>query len=190
MKNRESEFHSPVPKTMRMVMAAGAGLCVVFALFYRAANQGWMLSCAITFGVIAYHIGIRFLSPVVLWVLFRKKYNYRSRWFRQKKWEPTFYKFIKVKQWKAKAFTYDPGEFSTKIHSLEEIVNNMCHAELVHELIVLLSFTSLLFAIPFGSALVFLITAVLAALFDMTFVFLQRYNRPRVVMLMERKKMR
>ena len=72
----------------------------------------------------------------------------------------------------------------------EVLVNNMCHAELVHELIVLLSFTSLLFAIPFGAVVVFFITAVLAALFDMTFVVLQRYNRPRVVNLMVRRNKR
>ena len=72
----------------------------------------------------------------------------------------------------------------------EEIVVNMCHAELVHELIVVLSFTSLLFVIPFGSFWVFFITAVLAALLDCVFVLLQRYNRPRMVRLMEKQKQR
>lgn len=56
------------------------------------------------------------------------------------------------------------------------------------ELIVVLSFTSLLFAVPFGAFWVFLITAVLAALLDSTFVLLQRYNRPRMVRLMEKQK--
>ena len=93
-----------------------------------------------------------------------------------------------MKDFILEAFTYDPSEFSMRVHSLEEIVNNMCHAELVHELIVALSFTSLLFAIPFGSFFVFLITATMAAIFDMSFVILQRYNRPRVIRLMERKR--
>ena len=79
--------------------------------------------------------------------------------------------------------TYDPREFSLEMHSMEEIVNNMCHAEAVHELIVLLSFTSLFFVIPFGAFPVFLITAILAAAFDLTFFIIQRYNRPRVMRL-------
>lgn len=190
MRNKENEYYSPLPKVMVATMISGIVFCLVFALLYQAADQGWMLSCAITFGVIAYHIVIRFLAPVILVAIFHKKYDYTSWWFQERKWEPEFYRLIKVKSWKAKAFTYDPSEFSMKIHSLQEIVNNMCHAELVHELIVLLSFTSLLFAIPFGAVVVFFITAVLAALFDMTFVVLQRYNRPRVVNLMVRRNKR
>ena len=63
----------------------------------------------------------------------------------------------------------------------------MCHAELVHEVIVALSFTALLPAIPFGEFPVFLITAVLAAAFDSMFVMVQRYNRPRIVMILGRR---
>ena len=76
----------------------------------------------------------------------------------------------------------DP-EFSLKIHSMEEIVNNMCHAEAVHELIMLLSFTTLFFSIPLGAFPAFLITAIIAASIDMVFVIIQRYNRPRVMRL-------
>ena len=69
---------------------------------------------------------------------------------------------------------------------MKQIVLNMCHAELVHELIIVLSFTSLFFAIPFGALPVFLITALLAALFDGIFVIIQRYNRPRIAALAKR----
>ena len=173
---------------MLSVMVITIVLCIIFAVLYRANGFGWMLSCAITFGTVSYHIIIRFLSPVILTALFRKKYDYRSPWFRQRKWEKKFYDLLQVGRWKTKAFTYDPSEFSPKIHSFEEIANNMCHAEAVHELIVLLSFTSLFFAVPFGSFAVFLITAVLAAVFDMSFVIIQRYNRPKAVKIIERKR--
>ena len=185
-KDKTDEFYSPVPKVSKIVLAASLAMALLFAMLYCKTAYGWMQSVAITFGMIAYHIIIRFLSPLILTALFHKRYNYKSRWFRQKRFEPKLYKLLKVKKWKGKAFTYDPSEFSTKAHSLEEIVNNMCHAELVHELIVLLSFTSLAFVIPFGAFWAFFITAVLAALFDMTFVVLQRFNRPRVVKLMQR----
>lgn len=187
-KDKHNEFYSPMPRAMRIIMMSAIFLCVVFSALYHREEQDWMLSCAITFGVIAYHFFIRFLSPVLITVVSHKKYDYRNIWFRQKKWELYLYELINVKKWKSMVarFTYAPGEFSTKLHSYQEIVNNMCHAELVHELIVLLSFTSLLFAIPFGSFIVFLLTAIAAAMLDMQFVILQRYNRPRVIKILER----
>ena len=177
---------------MASVMTGSFLLCCLSAAAYYSLQREWMLSCAITFGVTAYHLMIRFLSPVILMAVFRRKYDCRSRWFSQKKWEPGLYGFLKVKEWKEKAsvFTYDPSEFSMEIHTLPEIAENMCHAEAVHELIVVLSFTSLLFAIPFGAFPVFLVTAVLAALMDMQFVIMQRYNRPRILRLMERRGIR
>ena len=82
--------------------------------------------------------------------------------------------------------SYDPRQFSTDFYTLREIVENMCHAEAVHELIVVLSLVSVCFAIPFGTLPVFLITAVAAALFDSLFVLIQRYNRPRLLRLLQK----
>ena len=186
MKNKK--YYSPMPKMMWTTFALTLVGCAFFVFLYHQLGIGWILSVAITFGMIAYHITIRFLSPVILWMINRKKYNYQSKWFRQKKWEPGLYQWLREKHWKKHIMAYDPSEFSMEIHSLEEIVNNMCHAESVHELIVVLSFTSLLFAIPFGAFGVFVVTAVLVAMLDMVFVILQRYNRPRVVALMNKQR--
>ena len=82
---------------------------------------------------------------------------------------------------------FDPSQFSLKIHSIQDVINNMCHAELVHELIMLFSILSILFTIPFGALPVFLITAICATLFDSMFVMIQRYNRPRLVRIYERQ---
>ena len=181
MKNRK--FYSPLPKIIVMTMLLGIVGCLLLGVCYRFQKQPWQSSMAITCGVIAYHMLIRFLSPVILQFIFHRQYDCRAWWFRQRKWEPALYRILKVKKWKGKAMTYDPREFSLEMHSMEEIVNNMCHAEAVHKLIALLSFTSLFFVIPFGAFPVFLITAILAAAFDLTFVIIQRYNRPRVMRL-------
>ena len=77
--------------------------------------------------------------------------------------------------------------FTTSYHIIQEVINNMCHAELVHELIMLFSILSILFTIPFGALPVFLITAICATLFDSMFVMIQRYNRPRLVRIYERQ---
>lgn len=171
-------------------MAAGLTGCVIFSVLYAKTRAEWMLGTAITFGMCAYHMAIRLLTPAVLLAVFHRKYHAQSRWFAQKAWEPGLYRFLRVKKWKGKVVTYDPREFSLQIHTVEEIINNMCHAELVHEWIMVLSFTSLFFAIPFGSWEVFLITAALAAAIDGSFVAIQRYNRPRLIALAQKKKER
>ena len=187
---RGDPYYSPMPGLMRNILLLALAGCGVFAGLYHLCSSDWLLSCAITCGMFAYHIAIRFLAPLILRWVFHRRYDYRAPWFQPKAWEARLYARLKVKSWKAHIMTYDPREFSLQLHTPEEIVVNMCHAELVHELIVVLSFTSLLFAIPFGSFWVFFITAVLAALLDCVFVLLQRYNRPRMVRLMEKHQKR
>ena len=156
---------------------------MIFGILFSFFQLTWLLTIAIICGITAYHMLIRFMSPVILQCIFHKRYNPKAWWFQQRKWEPKLYRFIKVKKWKGNIIAYDPSEFSFKCHSPEEIVNNMCHAEAVHELIVLLSFTTLFFAIPFGAFPAFLITAIAAASVDMIFIIIQRYNRPRMLKL-------
>lgn len=64
----------------------------------------------------------------------------------------------------------------------------MCKAELVHETIALLSFLPVAAGIWFGAYPVFIITSVLAAMCDMMFVVMQRYNRQRVMKLVNRER--
>lgn len=176
------------PRTvLLLVMAAGLLGCAVFGGACRASRGDWTRTGLITSAMVVYHMFIRFFAPVVLWVVFRKSYDYRRRWFRPRPWEPRLYQLLRVKRWKGRAITYDPREFSFQLHSLEEIVNNMCHAEAVHELTALFSLLSVFFAIPLGGAAAFFTTAVLAASVDLACVVIQRYNRPRLVRLLERR---
>lgn len=71
-------------------------------------------------------------------------------------------------------------------YSWDEIAQASCQAELVHEAIILLSFVPIVFSTWFGVTTVFIITSALAALFDMTFVIIQRYSRPRIIRLIGR----
>ena len=177
---------SPLHQGMMAVMILGIAGCILFALLHGILHADWLLSTAIAFGTTAYHILIRFLSPVLIYGIFRRRYNPDHPWFRPRCWETRLYRLLKVKSWKAHAPAYDPSQFSFKRHSMKQILQYMCHAELIHELNILLSFTSLFFAISFGALPVFLITALLAALFDGIFVIIQRYNRPRIAALAKR----
>lgn len=109
--------------------------------------------------------------------------NHREKFFEKK-----LYKLLKTKKWKDKTFTYNPELFSVKEYSLEDIANTMSKAELDHWINHIISLSTLLFALIWSEFWIFLITAVLAIAFDSQFIVIQRYNRPRIVKLIERNK--
>lgn len=185
--HKDRKFHSAMPASMVTIMLVGLILCGLFGALYAAHHTGWMLTAAISAGIVAYHMLIRFIAPVILIGLLHRRYDYRSWWFRQRRWEPGLYQRLGVHRWKVGVPAWDPSQFSLEVHTFEEIAANMCHAEAVHELIMLLSFTALLFAIPFGAFWAFLITSVIAAMVDSVFVIVQRYNRPRITAILERR---
>ncbi len=180
----------PLARGMLAVLLAGGAVCALFGALYRRTGRQWALTLAITGGMFAYHMAVRFLAPVLLTAFTRRRYDCRSRWFRPKPWEARLYEALGVKNWKKRALTYQPREFSLAAHTPEEVVSNTCHAEAVHELSILLGALSLLFAIPFGSFWAFFATALLSALLDGAAVAIQRYNRPRLLRLAERRSRR
>jgi hypothetical protein len=92
-----------------------------------------------------------------------------------------------VKNWKRRLPTYDPRQFSLQENTASQVVQNMCGAEVVHEIIMLCSFLPLLTVPLFGEFWVFFITSTLAALFDSLFVMAQRYNRPRLERIVQKQ---
>lgn len=157
---------------------------LIFTFVYRIAERELFLSVTITFGTCTYHFLMRLIVGYGIDAVYHNQMDYHRKWFQPKQWESKFYKKLKVKSWKDKMPTYDADTFSLESHSMEEIVMAMCQSEIVHEIIVVLSFVPLLFYIWFESFAVFLITSLLAAGFDMMFVVMQRYNRPRIIKLL------
>jgi len=140
----------------------------------------------ITFLTIFYHFAMRLLVGAIVGAVHKiKQPDYHAKWFQQKSFEPELYKKLQVKKWKKHMPTYSPEDFSLEKHSWEEIVIATCGSELVHEWIVVFSFVPLLFAIPFGEFMVFLLTSIGAAVVDVMFVIMQRYNRPRLMRMIK-----
>ena len=100
--------------------------------------------------------------------------------FRLSAAESNFYKKIKIKYWKKYVPTYNKALFNIKNNSYETVMHNMINAEIGHEFIVVLSFLPILLSKPLDGFVPFVITSVIAAAFDMQFVFVQRYNRARL----------
>ena len=136
---------------------------------------------------IMYHFWVRIIMGNVS-KLFKKYINYKQWWFKEKKFEKSIYKFLCVKKWKGKALTYNPESFSLEKHSLEEIANTMTKSEVDHWINEIISITTIFFTIPWGSFVVFLVQAIVAMIFDSQFIIIQRYNRPRIVKILEKEK--
>lgn len=156
---------------------------VILSVLYRKTSCGILLSLAITFGTIAYHIVMRLLTGLVFQSVMQNRADYRKRWYQVGRREMAVYEKLKVKEWKRKMPTYSPKLFDPRIHTWSEIAQAMCQAELIHETIVVLSFFPIVSGIWFGAYPVFIATSVLAAMFDIVFVVMQRYNRQRVLKL-------
>lgn len=168
------------------VTAITSILCfsLYYGNYYRSETFLWIGIVAFT---IMYHFWVRIIMGNVT-KLFKDKINYNQWWFKERKFEKKLYKFLHVKEWKDKALTYNPETFSIKNHSLEEIANTMAKSEVDHWINELISLTTILFAIPWGAFWVFFISALFAMIFDSQFIIIQRFNRPRIVKLLEREK--
>ncbi len=163
---------------------------ICFNLYYRGINDSKIiLWTGITTFTIMYHFWVRIIMGNFS-KLFKEHINYKQWLFKERKFEKKIYKALKVKNWKDKALTYNPESFSLKEHSLEEIVNTMAKSEVDHWINEVISLSTLLFAIPWGAFGIFAITALAAMIFDSQFIIIQRYNRPRIVKILEKENLK
>ena len=140
----------------------------------------------VTVGITLYHFAVRLAVGTVVNFIMKNKANYKNGWFREKGFEGKFYKLLRVRKWKKYLPTYDPNTFDASQRNVKEIVGATCQAEIVHEVIMVFSLLPIA-SIPFlGGATAMIVTSVLAMLFDFLFVILQRYNRPKLVRVMDR----
>ena len=174
-------------KGMKWITAISFVLCAVFTGL-TLSGQAWAISYAITFGTFLYHFAMRLTVGHVIDRVMDNSADYAKSWYQLRPFEAKVYKALGVKKWKGNMPTYNPSLFDPKLHSWDEIAQAMCQAELVHSSIIPLSFLPLLAAIPWGSFGVFLITSLLAACYDASFVIMQRYNRPRIMRLIEKER--
>ena len=163
-------------------------LCVLFWLMNNILSGDIGRTLAITFTTISYHFCMRLVVGFVYDRVMNNQADYSRAWFRVSDMENRIYRFLKVKKWKRKMPTYDPEVFSPEKHTWDEIAQAMCQSELVHETNVVLSFVPVIWIIWWGSLWVFIITSICAAAFDMIFVIMQRYNRPRILRLAKANK--
>ena len=164
-------------------------LLIAFAILlpvFVVTKNAIVEAITITVGVTLYHFAMRLAVGTVVNLIMKNKANYKNVWFREKGFECRLYKLIHVRKWKKYIPTYDPDTFDASQKTVEEIIGATCQAEIVHEVIMVFSLLPIT-SIPFlGGAAAMIVTSVFAMLIDSVFVILQRYNRPKLVRVMER----
>lgn len=175
-------------KIMKLITAFSFVATIITTILFHWYDMDLFLTLAITFGTTAYHLGIRLLVGLLFNLIMKNQADYTKKWYQIHPWENKLYQRLKVKTWKSKMPTFDPEIFSSQKHTWDEIAQAMCQSELVHETNIILSFIPLAASLCFGSFYVFLITSICGALFDLLFVIMQRYNRPRIIRIALRQR--
>lgn len=187
MCKRSSKCMDPVQKSVLLASLLIAGTAILSVLYMKTYYEVF-LSLAITFGTISYHVVMRLLVGLAFCIVMKNRADYKKRWYHVSRHEMAIYERLNVKKWKRRMPTYDRTLFDPRLHTWEKIAQAMCQAELVHETIALLSFLPIIAGIWFGAYPVFVVTSVLAAGCDMLFVMVQRYNRQRIMTLLQRER--
>ena len=159
-------------------------LLVSGAIYHFTENRA-IFSVAITFFTIFYHLAMRLVVGYLIDARYHNRMDYTKKWFAERAFEQKLYKKLQVKTWKKRFPAFNPQDFDLKSHSVTEIVQVTCQAEIVHEVNMVLSFVPVVSSVWFGSLGVFLLTSFAAFFFDSIFVIMQRYNRPRLIRLMK-----
>lgn len=134
--------------------------------------------------MILYHFGLR------IWfgeLTKRLSINCRHPWFKSHRFESALYRLLRVRKWKDKVLTFDPAAYDFKNRTLEQLATTMAKSELDHWINEVISIVSIFFTLIWGCLPAFLISAVIAMLFDAQFIIVQRYNRPIVLRLSDRR---
>lgn len=172
-------------------MYTSIALMAVFAaLFLSLYYSGiWKHDLILWIGIVSfmilYHFGLRILFGE--WTK-RLPIRYSHPFFQHRAFEKALYRTLRVRFWKDRVLTFDPDSYNFQKRTLEELAQTMAKSETDHWINEGISLFSLFFSLIWGHFPIFLITCILAMLFDLQFILVQRYNRPIVLRLLENKR--
>ena len=162
--------------------------CACFALYYGGFFQSLIvLWVGVASFTILYHFWLRILMGKLTKCF---AVNYRTWWFKERRFEQKLYKLLRVRKWKGKVLTYDPDAFLIEKHGYEGVANAMAKAETDHWINELISLSTMLFPLLWGAPWLFITTALVGMLFDMQFIVVQRFHRPIILRVIEKERKR
>lgn len=152
---------------------------VFLALFVRSGNEV-MLIIGIVMLNAGYQVITRLLVGSICEGIFENGINSSSDWFKTSEFEERFYGSVGIKYLKRALPKCERTDFSLRRQSIQDIIDAGCEIEAEHEINIGVSMLGILFAVPFGYTWVFIVFAAVAVLYDLVFIAVQRYNRPRL----------
>ncbi|MBR5453982.1 MAG: hypothetical protein IKV54_07880 [Clostridia bacterium] len=165
-----------------IVTALTAAVC--FCLYYLGAvPSGIILWTGVVAFMILYHFGLRIFAGEIAKHV---PVDPHRGFYRKKFFEDGLYKLLLVRKWKDKVLTFDPAAYDFKNRTLPQLATTMAKSERDHWVNEGISLVSLSFILLWGCWPAFVISAVLAMIFDGQFIVVQRYNRPIVMRIIER----
>lgn len=156
-------------------------LTVALFVITKIQYNVFLLSIMITIFTTLFHFTIRISFANLFYKMIEKFCKYDRWWFVEKTFEKKLFKIIMIKKWKSKLPTWNDEDFNPLKNDFEKLIAHMCRAEVYHEICMILSFVPILFSVFWGKFWIFLWTSIAGCLFDLLFVLIQRYNRPRVL---------
>ena len=142
-------------------------------------------------GIVAFMIVYHFWARIIMGNMSRRfKIDRNHWWFKERAFEKKLYRFLRVRDRKGKALTFNPELFDLKTRTLDQIADTMTKAEVDHWINQLIALSSILFSLLWGQFWIFLATAVASMIFDGQFILIQRYNRPKLLRILERQSRR
>lgn len=175
------ELYNSVKKNILLSTQFFLFIFLLLSIVYYYKKDKIILTMLITIGTVCYHFMMRLIVGYMINNKFHNNMDYSKKWFQEKAFEIKLYKMIGVKKWKKRIPSFFPNDFSLNKNSVVDIIRVTCQAEIVHEIIMILSFIPVIFSIYIGAVSVFIITSCMAFLIDSIFVISQRYNRPRLI---------
>lgn len=158
---------------------------VCFFLYYSGIFQS---DVVLWIGIVSFMILFHFGGRIFMGEMTKKlKINYNHPFYKQRKFEKKLYKILRVRKWKDKVLTFEPEMYDFQNRTLPQLATTMAKSELDHWINEIISIISIFFTLIWGCFPAFFISAVLAMIFDAQFIIVQRYNRPIVLRLMQRK---
>lgn len=136
-----------------------------------------------------YQLSVRIVISIYYRHVHNWPWNPHSFWFRERAWEKPLYRALRVKRWKDFLPTNRPGDFDIRTTDIAGILNNSCRAEAVHATNNAAGYLPLLLTCLMTRQRQYLSIALFIAvgfgIADSILALIQRYNRPRLLRLLD-----
>ena len=180
------------PLIQNVLTVLGPVICIPAYVLYSNTGGKIYHLIFIFFLVLFIHGLFRILVPSFLFLIFRYRFDPESFWFSEKSFEKGLYEKMNVKEWKSfvEKLSFHPHKFDMEKHDDAFILGYMCHAELCHEITIILDLMTCLMAGNIIEFIFILILALVLVSLEMSFITVQRYNKPRLLRIKKRKEER